>query len=97
MKEKEEIIEFHIVNKDIWKDFVNEPKQNKSNCFLLNLEINGEFLYYGAEVWLSPQVAAEYGFALAPLEDTETEAPEGGLLTGGIDGMQAEAPDPVED
>ena len=40
MKEKEEIIEFHLINKDIWKEFINEPKQNKSSCLLTNLEIN---------------------------------------------------------
>ena len=40
MEDKEETIEFHLINKDIWKDFINEPKQNKSLCLLLNLEIS---------------------------------------------------------
>jgi hypothetical protein len=39
MQDKEEAIEFYLINKDIWKDFINEPKQNKSNCLLLNMEI----------------------------------------------------------
>ncbi len=39
MQDKEEAIEFHLINKDIWKEFINEPKQNKSSCMLVNLEI----------------------------------------------------------
>ncbi len=40
MEEKAEAIEFHLINKDIWKDFVKEPNQNKSSCYLTSIEIN---------------------------------------------------------
>jgi hypothetical protein len=39
MKEQEEIIELHLMNKDIWKEFIKEPRQNKSVCYLQHIEI----------------------------------------------------------
>ncbi len=39
MQDKEEAIEFYLINKEIWKDFIDEPRQNKSTCMLENMEI----------------------------------------------------------